>query len=355
MLTKIEYKKKWIELSMSLMVLKGIKLNIIYPLLGLISIYKDRKISKEIIPMLGLCVIGVILGLYYKDFTSIVRVIQLLGIVLAGNYLVNNKIDVKVFARSVLTMSLLVLCYDLIRNEPLIHHYFGQGIPRYKGIIREYNFSGALYFTLFVAFERLKLKKEVCLSLLLLFSTFSRGAMVCLALYPIMMFLLNTVSKVKYIVLAGVVVAPFLVFSINSFNKPLYNKLDKLSSYRFSIQKRSFEEVVKKPIGVGYFRGREILHKAIKNEKVPFDASEPHNIFIQVIYEFGFLGFALFITSMFMFLKRAREPLPLIMGVILFSNLNGLHELAFYTLVIILPMATEQYCHPYDGPEVQNV
>jgi hypothetical protein len=336
-LTKFRSLADWKPIYLFFILLKGIKLHVLFPLLGFFSFIEDRKINKEIIPLVAMSLIGALLALFYKDMSSFYRVVQLTGIIFATNYVMKKDIDIVKFADIALAASGLVLLYDLFQNQPLIHYYFDQPIPRYKGIIREYNFSGAVYFLLFYIYDSKKLRTKSILSLLLMLSTFSRGAMVCVAVYPIVKLVLNLQPRVRYLAFYGVAFLPFIFISFKTLSPSFYDKIDRMSSFRISIQERALQELKDKPYGVGYFRGRAILLDAIHNEKPKFDAVEPHNVFVQVLYEFGFIGFILFLASLHMTVMKSRNSLAIIMGLMLFSNLNGLHELAFYMLVMIIP------------------
>lgn len=327
--------KKYIrEIILALTVMKGIFGHLLLPLIGILGFLKNRTIDTRIKYLLGMFLIGMFLGLYFKSLESILRVCQLLGIILAANYLITARLKFLIFGKIILVTSVLVLVYDLIFVAPLIHTHLGLNVYRYKGLLREYNFSAALYFCIFVIFERNNKKTLMLLTVVLILSTFSRGAMVPLILYYPLKLICTKFEKIKLPLGVIIFTFPLWVQLVNHVDKNLYDYIDKVSSYRISIQRTVLNEVEKTPQGVGYFRGRAILEEYVKSKTVKFDAWEPHNVFVQVLFEFGYIGYLLIAMFTFLCLLRAKKPYICLSGMILFSNLNGLHELSFYLLML---------------------
>lgn len=336
MLINNKIKKKSLDIFISISFLKGLFLHLLAPLFGYYTFLKYKKISHSIKSLFLLCLYAIILGIFYKDGVSIGRSFQFLGITLFIQYLYiqKNRIDFKFIAKLLTALGLVVLIYDIIFFVPALQKpILGLKLLRFKGLLREYNFSAAVYLGCFYIFLSKRLYKLSMFSLLLVLTTGSRAGILA-AIIAIFLYLINSKILNKTI-LVLVLLYPLFIFFTATRGINFQNKINNFSSKRVALQLAVLDIVKEKPLGVGYFRGRSYLAKYRETSKLPYQAEEPHNLLFQLFLEFGIFGFLFWIYLIFRtwISNKVNFYIPGIM--IMFSFLNGTHEIIIYLMLIM--------------------
>jgi len=316
-----------------MMLLKELKLHVLAPIFGFCSIAAVRKVNKLILPLMGLILIGLFQAAYLQNMTLLFRVAQLSGILLLFSYLSFEKIDYLKFGYIVMTIGLLYLCLNLIVGSDVFQKpIFGVRLLRLKGMVGEYNFSAAAYLGCALIFLSFKKYYHLVVMLILLVLTGSRAGILATFLAPIFML----VEKSKYLkktLLLLFLIYPLLVGTTSLLDQDLQVKINQISSKRLSIQRNIFHIIKEKPFGVGYFQGREILKNHKNMTELPYVSHEAHNLVFQVLFEFGIPGLLCLVTFIFMLVNRLNVFYPVTTMLVMFSFLNGLHEIIFYAII----------------------
>lgn len=332
MLTKVKEKQQ--ELICVSFFLKGLFLHALAPIMGFLTFLKVRKIHSYSYSLFGLVLYGFIFSLVKYDKESLIRLTQLLGLTLLFSYALQlKKINFEFIVRMILIFGVAVLLYDIYVGTNLIQKpIFGFRLPRYRGLLREYNFSAAAYLGALLLILKSKKYWFHLLAIGLIVSTGSRAALLSLIVLAAVV-----VIKNKYFhkaIILSTLLYPFFVLSTFYIPIETAKKISEFSSRRLAIQRATLEIVKEKPFGVGYFKGREELKKFKEKSQLRYKSLEPHNLIQQVIFEFG-IGSLVVLIPIFLSLFKYKGPLENIAVMcVMFSFLNGLHEIILYLSII---------------------
>lgn len=333
MLTRV--KDKYKELLCVSFLLKGLFLHVLAPVFGYLQFIKNRRVHTFIYPLLGLIGYGIIHSLVNYSTESLVRLSQLLGLALLFSYGLENraKIDFESIAKLILILGVGVLIYDIFIGTTLFQKpILGFRLPRYRGLLREYNFSAAAYLGALLLILKSKKYSFYLLALGLIISTGSRAALLSLIVLVAVVVIKNKYFH-KAIILATLLY-PLFVFSTFYMPNELLQRINNVSSKRLAIQRATFEILKEKPFGAGYFKGRKELEEYKKNSPHRYASLEPHNLIQQIIFEFG-IGSLILLIPFIVWIYRLQGLLGnLAVMCVMFSFLNGLHEMILYVLIV---------------------
>ena len=335
------------EVLISTFIFKGLYTHLLAPLMGFFYFVRERSLNQKIYPLLSLPIIGLILAIVNQDISSFIRVSQLTGILLFFNVLLYKEVDYLLISKITLFCGLLCLSYDIFNGTDLLQESIpGITLPRYKGLTREYNFSAAAYVATFIILVFHKRYRLLILPILLVVSTGSRAGMLSLVLFPIFYFA-EKHQKLAITLLMLVLLYPLLVlstFSIttqSSASSISLKEINNISSKRLAIQRDVFRILKDYPLGVGYFRDREKLRPSMKLETRPYGSLDPHNLSLQILLEFGVVGYLGFLIFILINTPKMKIVYPTTTILFVFSFLNGLHEISLY-LMLSLSLMTNR-------------
>ncbi|MCB0393893.1 MAG: O-antigen ligase family protein [Bdellovibrionales bacterium] len=300
------------------------------------------------VPLALMVAVGIIpilkLGIGPEPFF---RLLQLLGMILFMSYLVRNlrESHLTKLISALLIIHVLTLALDLVwGSTPWRREFFGISIYRFPGIVGEPNFSSALLVGLLGISLALNQKGLAAASFLSILPTWSRAGILGSVLLATLHFVRPRLSKRTQMALGlvgtlGFLLAPFLIHILFQFSSPeTATRLSSMSPRFFQIP--SYVDLaIDNPLGVGYRQGGAHVRPYVDRNMVKVDRSpmysEQHNLYVQVISEFGFLGFILFGIFLVTITKRSSlnqfRFLPVwLTTLFMFSFTNGLSELIFY-------------------------
>jgi hypothetical protein len=330
-------------------------LQLAFPLVGICSFVKSRKISNYLLPFYFFCIYGMLQGALLGSFSSIARCGQVMAMGLFTEFIFRylKKEQIEDFIRASLFWGISYNLFFWVLTPNKIYKSYGfVKLPMIDGIIGEPNFSGLYFLGCMLYFFLNKNLKWASVSFLLILMTASRSMIFTAALGGFI-FGLQQLPAFKKIATWGarllgfsLILYPFLFMGLYKFApKNKHELLNKLTSGRFGIHSVYADMALKKPFGVGYFKGKNYFNENRYGDDLKFPTNhlkinekytyEQHSVFIQVLSEFGFLGylfFAFFVISFFIHLYRADEVLANYFIVLLFplTQLNGLHEFILY-------------------------
>ncbi|MEE3078197.1 MAG: O-antigen ligase family protein [Bdellovibrionota bacterium] len=321
------------EIILSLVFLKGLYLHLLAPIIGIFNFFKFRKLTFEIKIFLFFTVYGYAQSLYYQDLYSMARFTQLIAIFSFFEYFKNKKIDLEFVLKLVLTFSLVTLVYDLISGTDLYQtKIFNLKLPRYKGLIREYNYS-ALAYSGFYALSLRRRNFLFCLMFaVLIIFTGSRMGMVLVVFIPFLLIFKS--QKFRKLLIISTLLYPLFIYGVNQLGVKEQRKINKLSSRRIAIQKEVLNLVYERPLGTGYFRGNKLLEKQKHKAELSFRAVEAHNLSLQVLFNFGVIGYLLLCYLTIRYMNYNKVSLELVAVSLSLIFLNGLHEMMLYLSIL---------------------
>ena len=329
----------------SALAIKPLKLNILMPLIGLADILKSRMVNIEIIPILILPLISFIQFLFHKDFYSLIKTIQLAFNIFFFNFLIKTlkKNHISKILQYSLIISIASIMINMIAEQrvPSIKSFLGFSIDfRYMGLTGEPNYSAIFSFFIFLISISIKKYKISIFSLIPILFNGSRAVYLAIFIFVTYKTLEKTLPKksLKYIVIFNLILLPALPFITKSLyeNTSTKNKnfLMHKSSHRIPYQNLYIQKFLNKPFGFGYYRSKKQV-KANEVPKYSFKIIDQHNTYLQILTEFGiigFLAFSFFIYKLFSFFTISKQII-LISFLNAFYFVNGLNELSLYLFI----------------------
>ena len=328
-------------LTLSLITLKRLNLHYLAPIFIILNYDKVLKIKHLFYYLAPILLINLCHISLNFSTQSLLRMLQLCVATLTLNIIshILNKKFLVTFIKMTLLLSILYITFDFFQDNFIqtSKKVFGLKLSkRYLGIIGEPNFSALLTGVLaLISFE---IRKHL-LSFLLIITYLPTSSRTILAMVITYIFLklIYHLSKnsLKYLPI------PFILFIFLSpltfpmiseqLNREQKLKLNQVSSERFHLQTAYAKMFFDKPFGTGYMQGRK--HLKPKEEKYGFYKDlDQHNIYLQILTEFGFFGFifyALFIYRTFQIIPNDAYPFA-ISFFTCFYFINGLNEVIFW-------------------------
>lgn len=326
--------------------------NALAPIFGFIYIFKYKKIYACYIPIFIMIICNVVVCIYTARISSIFRLLQLTLILFFSMYLIKvlKKYDIFLILKIMLIFIILVFILEVyMGNNAGYRDFFGFYLPRYRGVIGEFNFTALLLTGIGLLFATKKIYYYSAISFLFIIFTANRSFIISLFLF----IFLSIISKINKRVsvyfgclyILFIFLYPFLILGVDRIldidNKIL---IDDFSSLRYQLHvayaNMGFDNY---GFGIGYFNGKNLildseylLHlNALERMNLIL---EQHNLFLQVFSEFGVIGYILFCAFIIYILRKAiltNHNLFIAFISLLTSCLfvNALHELIIYIYI----------------------
>jgi O-antigen ligase len=186
--------------------------------------------------------------------------------------------------------------------------------------------------------------------IVLMIPPFSRGGFIALALLLAALFLQRFTSrKVMQVFFKIWLIALFsypiaIYTSWHVFDHSTKTEIAKLSP-RYHLHASYVEMAISNPFGVGIFQGNENISEyqaRVELKDNPFGTRswEPHNLFLQVLVEYGLLGYLSFFIFCWRLIKRKELNAGLLSLLSSFIFLNALSEMILYFYYSIILSST---------------
>lgn len=340
---------------------KNLYLQVLMPLIGLIHFLFDRRVLKCSLLLFAMIVFN-LFNFITKDvpISMVARLAQLTCIVCFMNFIYFhlNRRRLIFILKAVSILSAVYFVSELIFVKPrFVFEFLDFKIPRYNFIVGEVNFSGALFFGLFIISNYLKERFLQIIFLSLSIATFSRGVFLALLFFGLCLFVRMYIPKLLYPLLVtsliSVILYPLLIVGANYLFDEETNRKITQKSGRYYLHAIYSIEGSQSLIGNGYFESKKKVHDYLKSYDKIFpwmherlDDNEQHSIQVQVLSDFGILGYVFF--SLFLILVAlniARKDVDLFICLnsllVIFSFLNGLSEWIFWFFLGLSLQGTE--------------
>lgn len=339
-----------LQLSTILTVLSVIKrvsltptyLNILAPLIGIWEFFSSKgKISRVYWPFLAMLAFGLFSNLLNRaPLEAYLRLGQYLALIYFTSFWaqhLNGK-----------TLDFIIkISLGLAAAFQLVQFFFPApytsflGTGRYAGLLGEPNFTAAFLLGMsFLSILRRKYLISVAFMLLMI-PPFSRGGFIALGLLLIALLLqkltpqnfMRAFTKIWLIALFSYPVAIYTSWHV--FDHSTKIEIAKLSP-RYHLHMSYVEMAISNPLGVGVFQGDEHISKyqeqvEFKNNPKRVHPWEPHNLFLQVLVEYGLLGYLSFFILLWNLLRRSRKlSIGLLAILSSFIFLNALSEIILF-------------------------
>ena len=332
-------------------------LQLIAPLVGIFHLVKDRRILLVSLPLfflVGLNFISLCLNGFPQE--QILRLCQFFLILMFFNYISFN-IDLEVIKNILTTIAILTLVFftaELTLSDQIGHILIkGLKIPHYSFLVGEANFSGVLFLGLFLVSFLVKERKFAALFFVFSLLTFSRAVFLSVVVF-IVLAVLNKISKsllkdMCTVLLVLLLSYPFLSVLSNKFLPPeLSMKVAEMSPRYYLHGVYSFEGM-KSVLGEGYFQSKHKIDDWALEYESKFlwmaqwkhrESAEQHSLQVQVISDFGLVGYLLFSIFIVLAFKVVWNNGPyyaisFLTLLINFSFLNALNEWIFYFFLAV--------------------
>lgn len=320
------------------------------PLIGFISFLKDRKIFPLFLFLLLFPLYSLIKLSLSLDYLATARTFQLIGLILFSSFL-TKKISrelIRGMLITIITSSLLIILYEFFMSELIVVHY-AQALKRFLMMVGEPNFSAVLYLTfLGIALDfRLGWKFAVPLTI---FVALTMSRMGFLGLLFAAILLIPKTRKIVAIPLILVTALyPILLKTTSTLVPDGTHKLLAKKETRYYIHNEYINLTLENPLGFGYFKAKEAYKKRLdlkadelksKYSLTYFESNEQHNTSIQVLSDFGLLGYAFYVALLFALARYIFKTSHVSLGLTLYifsSNfLNSLSEFSLWVTLAIL-------------------
>ena len=342
--------------------------HVLMPVIGVFQL--TRKSFYTNIFTLPLAVLGgfsLIHSFVLQEYYSVIRSIQLIGMFGFFGYCLENlsKEDFLSISKKIILLSIFYIPIELLFSEKIGYRWVDIGITNIRfvkidGLLGNSSYSGALFLGLMLIFMHSKKVLYFFVSILLIYLTASRGAILTVILTPIFYYIskfktINTIVLNLSLIL--IMASPFsTVILKNLLNNEHMKCLDYLSTGRFYLQKIYLDKFDKNKFGFGYrnkarkdITNENISHFRSKNtdysneilcngKKVDFlkytkywnsKELEEHNILLEVLLGLGIPGYV-FLSVFFAVILYYTSSYYLILALIPFVFINGLHEFILY-------------------------
>lgn len=346
----------------------GLKLILIMPIVGLLNFITMRQIHKLFWPLLGLIFVGLFHSLYFPDSVVFIRLCQLFGMVCFAQYL-TEKFTSDDFER--LEQSLLILSALFLVGEIFISGFIpdkeilpGVRVYRLLGIVGESNYSGLICALITISLWLRRRSWWVLLGVATVLITSSRISfliLLCGGAWSLFSFLnANHQRKTLKTLAVIILLYPLLLWGVEKVLPLEAQKIvNHLYSGRFTIHSSYMAMFFDNPFGVGYFRGPELFADysqvgsklMLSGYLYPIDhipVYQQHGLFIQVLSEFGIIGYALFVVFVWQLLSNAlangtKVAYLLIVALGGFLTLNTLSDFALFYSVVRFSLSSNKY------------
>ena len=344
--------------------------HILMPLIGLFQLTKKTfYISKYTLPLAALGGYSLLHSLVLKEYYSMMRSIQLIGIFGFFGYCLKSltKEDFLSISKKIILLSILYIPIEFFFSSNIRYFWRNIGVisihfVRLHGFLGNSSFTGALLSGLMLIFLHSKQRVYFLTCILLIYLTASRGAMLVVFLTPIFYYLAK-LRPLKSILLVFssilIIASPFSTVVLRGLlNNESIEYLDFLSTSRLFINQIYLDKFKRNKLGFGYrsqarlkISDEEIMHFKSKlsdrgiidfslkdNKTVDYlqyirtwkrNGYEEHNIFLETLIVLGIPGYAL-LSIFFAIVVFNTLSYFVILSFMPFLFINGLHEFIFY-------------------------
>lgn len=294
--------------SLVLISLKRLSFQYLTPLYLILDYKNILNIDKKVYPLFGLVFINLIFLFINPSLDMLLRSTQLISIIFCLNLLISkfSLKELNYFLYSMLIIASIYTLNDLISSNYIESYKSILTIPItriYFGIIGEPNYTAILLGL--ASIISLQLNKKP-LSFLFFVNCIPAASRTVLLMFFVF-FISKLVLKFSPKLLKAVKI-PFLVLLfttpllyptiLENVNKEQKLKINIFSSERFDLQTAYATIIRHKPLGLGYMQGKKELEVSPYGFYKKLDH---HNIYLQFLSEFGFLGGILFLIFLSIF------------------------------------------------------
>jgi hypothetical protein len=353
--------------------------NALFPLCGLLFGIKSLADKKEYWPLLFACAINFSsCFMNHAPGSSYLRLLQLVLIIAASSFVATNNprqinwIITRVVFPIVLFEFLFYIVSWICGDNTNFRYLFGFliPVPRHVGLAGDPNFSAVLYSCMsYILFLNRPSKSDVYVGLILAFISlfaFSRSSFLMHLVFLIGFSLSRIQLKYYcYAMIAALFAFPFVLgLSSNTMSVDHKINLTKSTSTRYPFWIAYIKASHDKPLGYGYFNSKEhsqmFVEEAILDDPRSFNYYdrdkyisngvaaifiEQHCWQVQVLSDFGLVGYVFFWMSFLTILQRAvrKNPHSALLMICSFTGytfINALSEWGFwFTIATVIVMS----------------
>lgn len=346
------------------------KLHVFMPILGLVQLIKSKRIPDRLTTLFLLIFLTPLIislvnfDLYGIKRASLTALLIYFSIFLRENY---SKDELVLFLRNGVFLYVFVFILEFLLAPYIQMKYIFPGISEFRlpilnGGTGFSNHTGMFLAGAFGFFLFQRKRKLALLSFLAIIPTWSRFALISVLVF-LLFFLINKISRkimlyASYSMVIICFLSPLLHIGVEKgLGEDLKKKVAVFSHDR-TILPLIFLEVFKdNPLGVGVDRSQDYYmdyrHKGsslLENKTIQlvYKSIGPHNTFIKILCEYGFLSYLFFAAFTFQLLRRDfltnnGDFAPVfsitIMG---YLSLNGFTEFFLYWLIAIMCMGKDK-------------
>jgi hypothetical protein len=307
---------------------------------GLATLLVLQRVQRLWIWMLVLIGLGILSAAAAGSLgTSVPRLVQLFLIVLAISLI--SRIDPDLLARYLLLLlpaMVLVAIAESLLPEPLygFRPILGMAVYRHAGLQGEPNYNAMLYGVVGVILAQHRPRVLAVLPFLLSIPSLSRAFLLGLVAWLGALSRPRLVRRLVPALILLICAQPLIVLGVDQVIEPATrDTLSIWSSHRYPIWVAHARMGIAEPIGVGYFRGEEIM-KSYDDYFAPDYPPRPaHSLFLQVFGEFGWVGYPFFVGFLLtvggLVRRWAPGELPTLLFILTgYAFVNGLSDWPFW-------------------------
>lgn len=341
-------------------------LNIFFPLVGFIRLFKYRDFYFLFFPILVSCFLNLIVCFFHlAPMESYLRIFQLILIIHAAMYVSAKSSDffpnliLRVFFPVLILDFLCFMIFYFFGNVSHSRFVFGFVVPRYVGLAGDPNYSGVLCaivaMILFSFRQYIKFFVGLVIFLVSLF-TISRTILIVYIVFCLGLLMGRKLLKIYcWLMLSLLFLFPvslLLVDSYASMDDKVY--LTKLTSTRYPFWVAYCSSGIQSPFGSGYFNSLEdalnfidvdlLLHDdlsgyvnqdLVREKGVRSVFIEQHSLQLQVLSDFGVFGylsfwFLILVLIWGMLRSNNKEALIIVCSLVGYTFMNALSEWALW-------------------------
>jgi hypothetical protein len=304
-------------------------------LLGLFAFIVVQSFPSLLLWMFGLTMLGTTTAIAGDAVAeSGPRLLQLLLLVCSTAVIARLDTEVLVhYLVLLLPAMIIVAIIESLLPQPLFARVlFAEKIARQGGLLGDPNYSALLYGVIGVLLPQHWPRVLALLPFMVAIPTFSRGLLGASLVWLAAQMLGRWRSAFCIGLIVVLCLQPLLVILLDvALDEPARKALLRLSSLRSGIWFSYVELGLRHPLGVGYFRGLELMPPLAPGSP----GHEAHSLFMQVFGEFGWAGYLLFVGFILHVTARIRRFVPGQLPVLVFvltgyAFVNGLSDWAFW-------------------------
>lgn len=344
----------------------GIYLNLMFPLIGLIQLFKYRYVSLIFIPViLTLLLNFVSCYLNSASLESYLRIFHLIFIIFGSIYVSNRNINFipdlirrVFFFVLILDFACFIFYYffDIVSHSRNVLNFV---VPRYVGLAGDPNFSGVLCAVAAMILFSFRDKDKFVIGLIIFvvsLFTFSRTVLIVYIVFSLGLLMGRKLLRIYcFILLVLLFLFPvFLLLTDNYASIEDKVFLTKITSTRYPFWVAYSSSGFQRPLGNGYFNSigdalnfidvdlllRNDLSEYVNQDLVRSNGVrsvfiEQHSLQLQILSDFGVVGylsfwFFVFVIIWTMLMSGHRQALVIVCSLVGYTFINALSEWALW-------------------------